>query len=80
MKVLKSSHINPFGGLNFVLHEFDRLKLGDLLCQNLPKLPSQSKYSWKDILSSKRIKTKHEFSINVDINDFNTKQLIYRWL
>jgi len=128
MKVLKSSHINPFGGLNFVLHEFDRLKLGDLLCQNLPKLPSQSKYSWKDILysfwsiyfcggdciedlsgnfshhlkgnkfhlipspdrvlkrfqeiskakeilSSKRSKAKHEFSINIGINRLNIELL-----
>lgn len=52
MKILKSSHINPFGGLNFVLEEFDRLKLGGLLEQNLPELPSQSKYCWKDILYS----------------------------
>ncbi len=52
MKVLKSSHISPFGGLNFVLEEFDRLKLGELLTENLPRLSAQSQYSWKDILYS----------------------------
>ncbi len=52
MKILKSSHISPFGGLNFVLHEFNRLKIDTILSGNLPKLAKQSKYSWKDILYS----------------------------
>lgn len=52
MKVLKSSHINPFGGLNFVLEEFDKLKLGKLLSDNLPSLAAQTKYKWKDLLYS----------------------------
>ena len=128
MKILKSSHINPFGGLNFVLEELDRLKLGHLLYEKLPELPPQSKYSWKDILysfwsiyfcggdciedlsgnfhhhlknnkfhsipspdrvlkrfqdlsgskeilSTKRSKARHEFSINLDLNRLNISLL-----
>jgi len=52
MKILKSSHISPFGGLNFVLQEFENKQIGQLLQQHLPKLPAQCKYSWKDILYS----------------------------
>lgn len=52
MKVLKSSHISPFGGLNFVLDELDRTGVDSLLNEYLPKLPLQSKYSWKDIFYS----------------------------
>ncbi len=52
MKVINSSHISPFGGLNFVLKEFETLNLGNLLNENLPCLPVQSKYQWKDILYS----------------------------
>ncbi|AXT51162.1 IS1380 family transposase [Aquimarina sp. BL5] len=52
MKILNSSHINPFGGLNFVLQEFENKKIGKLLQEHLPKLPAQCKYSWKDILYS----------------------------
>lgn len=52
MKVINSSDISPFGGLNFVLKEFESLNLGNLLNENLPCLPVQSKYQWKDILYS----------------------------
>lgn len=52
MKVLKSSHISPFGGLNFVLKEFSDLNIEKILNANLPDLANQSKYSWKDILYS----------------------------
>jgi len=52
MKILNSTHINPFGGLNFVLQELENRKTGRLLQENLPKLPPQCKYSWKDILYS----------------------------
>lgn len=52
MKIINSTHVNPFGGLNFVLEEFERQGIGKLLEQNLPKLPNQCKYSWKDILYS----------------------------
>ncbi len=52
MKILKSSHISPFGGLNFVLQEFENQNIGKLLREDLPKLPAQCKYSWKDLLYS----------------------------
>ena len=52
MKVLKSSSISSFGGLNFVLEELDKLGIGQLLQRDLPKLPEQSKYTWKDLLYS----------------------------
>ena len=52
MKVLNSSGISPFGGLNFVHEEFDRLKIEESLEKALPTLPNQSKYSWRDILYS----------------------------
>jgi len=52
MKILHSSQISSFGGLNFVLDEFDRLNVGGLIEDELPLLSSQSKYSWKDILYS----------------------------
>lgn len=52
MKIINSVDINPFGGLNFVLHEFNTLKIDRILSANLPKLAKQSKYCWKDILYS----------------------------
>jgi hypothetical protein len=52
MKILNSSTISPFGGLNFVLEEFDRLKINDLFETNLPKLSANCQYQWKDILYS----------------------------
>ncbi len=52
MKVVNSSQITPFGGLNFVLSEFEKNRFGHLIDQHLPVLASQSKYSWKDIFYS----------------------------
>ena len=52
MKIIQSSEISPFGGLNFVLKELEALKIGDILLENLPVLANQSQYSWKDILYS----------------------------
>lgn len=49
MKILNSSRISSFGGLNFVLKELTDLRLEELLNKKLPDLPSQCKYSWKDI-------------------------------
>ena len=49
---MNSAHLSPFGGLNFVIEEFERQGMGDLLTGHLPKLPPQAKYSWKDILYS----------------------------
>lgn len=52
MKVINSHPINPFGGLNFVFEALEKLKLNDVLEQELPSLASQTKYQWKDILYS----------------------------
>jgi hypothetical protein len=52
MKVLKSFGLSPFGGLNFVLAEFESKGLGTLLNTHLPSLANQSKYQWSDIIFS----------------------------
>jgi len=52
MKVLNSSSVSPFGGLNFVIKEAINLKLSKVFDENLPLLPKQSKYSWFDIILS----------------------------
>ena len=52
MKLINSKHITPFGGLNFVLEELQNLKLDKVLLNNLPDLPKQSVYDWKDIFYS----------------------------
>lgn len=52
MKVLNGSPISSFGGLNFVLKEFDQLKVGDLLSEHLPALPNQTRYEWRDLFYS----------------------------
>lgn len=52
MKLLKSSEISSFGGINFVINEAISLEINSLLNSNLPVLPKQSKYSWFDILMS----------------------------
>lgn len=48
MKIIESTQINAFGGINFVLEELNQQGIGDLLNENLPSLPAQSTYSWKD--------------------------------
>jgi hypothetical protein len=50
MKVLKSSSLSPFGGLNFVINEAMALDINTLLINDLPALPQQCKYNWFDIL------------------------------
>lgn len=52
MRVLKSKNISAFGGLNFVIEEFDRKGLEKILNNNLPKLGAQSQYNWRDLLYS----------------------------
>lgn len=52
MKILQSSHLSPFGGLNFVLEEFEKLKIDQLLIANLPDLAPNSHYTWKDLIYS----------------------------
>ena len=52
MKVINSSQITSFGGLNFVLAEFESQGIGRMFNTHLPKLPMQSRFSWKDIFYS----------------------------
>ena len=52
MKILKSYPITSFGGLNFVLNEFNNRKMDVLFNKFLPCFPTQSRYSWKDIVYS----------------------------
>lgn len=52
MKVIKSKNISAFGGINFVIEEFDKQGLGKLVKEKLPALGSQSRYDWRDILYS----------------------------
>ena len=52
MKILKSSYLNPFGGINFVIDELDKQGVGHILNDSLPKLKPQSRYDWRDILYS----------------------------
>ncbi|WP_418262571.1 IS1380 family transposase [Flavobacterium faecale] len=52
MKIIQSSNISAFGGLNFVIKEAIDLKIKELLIEELPKLPSQSKYNWFDVIMS----------------------------
>lgn len=52
MKIQNSSAVSSFGGLNFVLNELTNLGINKLLEKELPRLPSQSKYSWTDIFYS----------------------------
>ncbi|MBC8342484.1 MAG: IS1380 family transposase [Bacteroidetes bacterium] len=52
MKILNSTAISPFGGLNFVLKEFENLGIGQFINNELPSLSNQSKYSWKDLFYS----------------------------
>jgi hypothetical protein len=52
MKVLNSSGLSPFGGLNFVLAELEHHGLASLIDNCLPSLAQQSKYRWSDIIIS----------------------------
>jgi len=52
MNIVKSSHISPFGGLNFVLEEFDKIGINSLISKELPVLVNQCSYDWRDLLYS----------------------------
>lgn len=52
MKILKSTEISAFGGINFVFKHLQDYSIENILNENLPVLCNQSKYSWKDILYS----------------------------
>ena len=59
MKILNSSRVSAFGGLNFVLDEFERLGIGDSINNSMPVLPNQSQYSWK--ISLRKLYGKENF-------------------
>ena len=52
MKILKSSNLTSFGGINFLLEELTRLNINSLFSEHLPELAHQSRYDWKDIIFS----------------------------
>ena len=52
MAIIHSNHISSSGGINFVLKEFNNLGIDSILSSNLPQLPAQSKFEWKDIFYS----------------------------
>jgi hypothetical protein len=52
MKVVNSSPVSSFGGLNFVIKEAINLKINNLINDSLPTLANQSKYNWFDIIMS----------------------------
>jgi len=52
VKILQGNTISPFGGINFVFELLDSLGFEKLISENLPALPAQSQYSWKDIFYS----------------------------
>lgn len=53
MKIVKSlQQITPYGGLTFAIEELEKKGVGKLVNTFLPELPSQSTYSWEDILYS----------------------------
>ena len=52
MKIVNSSPITPFGGINFVIKEAIDLNINNIINSNLIDLAKQSKYTWFDIIMS----------------------------
>jgi len=52
MKIQQSALISAFGGINFVFELLNTKKVDQLLNDNLPVLPQQSQYGWKDLFYS----------------------------
>lgn len=52
MKVIKSNSISAFGGINFVFEHLNKLNISNIVSDSLPKLKSNSHYSWKDLFYS----------------------------
>lgn len=50
MKVINSSPISAFGGLNFIFNYLHSLRINELFNKTLPELAPQTKYSWSDII------------------------------
>jgi len=52
MKIVNSSPITPFGGINFAIKEAIDLNINNLINSNMVDLAKQSKYTWFDIIMS----------------------------
>lgn len=52
MKIIKSTPISAFGGMNFVFEHFNSLKINQIINTNLPNLAPQSQYKWQDLFYS----------------------------
>jgi hypothetical protein len=52
MKIVNSSPITPFGGINFVIKEAIDLNINNLINSNMVDLAKQSQYTWFDIIMS----------------------------
>nr|WP_262897810.1 IS1380 family transposase [Gelidibacter pelagius] len=52
VKIIKSDPISAFGGANFVFDYLNKMNVDQIYNDVLPPMPSQSKYSWKDIFYS----------------------------
>ena len=52
VKIINSSPISAFGGINFVFDYLNKLKIDKLCQEHLPSVATQSKYSWKDVFYS----------------------------
>jgi hypothetical protein len=52
MKILKSSEISAFGGINFVFDYLDQIEIDKIFTRHLPEFQTQSTYSWKDVTYS----------------------------
>jgi len=52
MKVEYGSQICAFGGYYFLIEFLDKLGIGQLLMDELPQLPAQSQYNWREIIYS----------------------------
>lgn len=52
VKIINSSPISAFGGINFVFDYLNKLKIDELCQEQLPCIAAQSKYSWKDVFYS----------------------------
>lgn len=52
VKIINSSPISAFGGINFVFDYLNKLKIDELCQEQLPIIAAQSKYTWKDVFYS----------------------------
>lgn len=52
MKIEYGTQVCAFGGYYFLIELFDKLGIDQLLIDELPKLPAQSIYNWREIIYS----------------------------